>query len=285
MAAIFKPLAATGLLKPAGQCALKRMLPDNTFASGGATPFGHATVNFKKSATKSEIRTPEDPNRGIVGVDYSELSGSFDIEFSNLNRLGVTVAFQAKVQPYQQQAVAERTQTFKDVVANEWMELTTGEGANARGVVSSTVTAVKVDNVALPASSYRHDRQSGIVQLLTLPDGADMVDVTITFSALLVSASTRRDTAQLLQETVVRGRYLLRQNNLRGTNRKIVVPILGFGGDSGGDVQLIADSNDVVKVTASGTIEADYAQDPGYEYGWTVDLVDDAPAEDEGAGA
>lgn len=68
MAAKFQSLSAALLNKPTGQCAFQ--LEGTT----GLMPFGHATATFKKSSTKSEVRTPEDPARPIIATDYSELS-------------------------------------------------------------------------------------------------------------------------------------------------------------------------------------------------------------------
>lgn len=267
MAAIFKPLSAKDLLKPAGQCGIQLL------GSSAITPFGHATLTFKKSSTKSEVRTPEDPGRPIVATDYSELTGMVDIEFSNLNTLGLALAFMAKVKPYSQPLVAQRTDVFEGVNLNQWIELKDSPADDAQGIVNTVVATVTVEGEALVLDKhFKHDAKSGIVQIIAWPDDvADGADVSITFSAPAVAASPSRSSALLLQELVVRGRLILRQNNLRGVNRKLIVPQIAFGGDSG-DVQLIQDGNDIVKITATGTIEADYTQKPGYESGYTVDL-------------
>lgn len=273
MPAIFKPLSAKDLLKPSGQVGIQ--LDGET----NITPFGHATITFKKSSTKSEIRTPESPGREIIGTDYSELTGMFDIEFSNLNKLGLALAFMAKVVNYSQDVVASAPQTFKKVQLNQWLELkgkldADGVGlVSDRGLVSTVVTAVTYDGDPLVLGThYRHDSKSGAVQVIAVPDGADAdADVVVTRSAPAVAATPARSSALLLQTLVVRGRLFLRQNNLRGVNRKIIIPQVAFGGESG-DVQLIQDGNDIVKITSSGTIESDFSQAEGYENGWTVDL-------------
>ena len=267
MPAIFTPLSAKDLLKPAGQVGI--VLPGDD----GNTPFGHATMTFKKSSTKSEIRTPESPGREIVGTDYSELTGMVDIEFANLNVLGMALAFMAKVNKFEQTAVASRDKVFAGIRLFQWLELTENDGVDAQGLVNTVVTAVDIGGEpAVLNKHYKHDAKSGTVQIIEWPEGAeDGETVTVTYSAPQVTPAAGKSSALLLQELVVRGRLYLRQNNLRGVNRKIVIPQIAFGGENG-DVQLIQDGNDIVKVTCSGTIEADYTQKPGYENGWTVDL-------------
>ncbi len=268
MPAIMKPLSARDLLKPAGQVGIQ-LDGEKT-----VTPFGHATLTFKKSSTKSEIRTPESPGREIIGTDYSELTGMVDIEFANLNRLGMALAFMAKLKSFEQAAVAERTINLGAVQLNQWIELRASSAANALSVVNTTVTAVTAGGAALDLNThYKHDAKGGLVQIIALPDGtAADASIAVTFTAAKVDASPTRGSALLLQELVVRGRLILRQNNLRGVNRKLIIPQIAFGGESG-DVQLIQDGTDIVKVTASGTIEADYSQPEGYENGYTIDLV------------
>lgn len=273
MTAIFKPLSAKDLLKPSGQVGIQLEGED------AITPFGHATLTFKKSSTKSEIRTPESPGREIVGTDYAELTGMVDIEFSNLNKLGMALAFMAKVENFSQAAVPATTQVFANVSEFQWLELRTavdGDGKaepDAHGVVGSVVSAVTAGGTPLVLDThYKHDAPSGTLQIIGWPDGAeDGDDVSVTFTAPSVAATPARSRALLLQNLVVRGRLVLRQNNLRGRNRKLVIPQIAFGGESG-DVQLIQDGNDVVKVQVSGTIEADFTQKAGFENGWTEDL-------------
>ncbi|GJD97479.1 hypothetical protein [Methylobacterium iners] len=271
MAAVFKPLDARLLNKPSGQCAFQL---EGTTA---LVPFGHATCMFKKSETKTETRSPEDPSRPIIATDYSELTGMVDVEFGTLNVLGLRLSHMANVRPFTQAIVAAKSQTFPGAMVNEWLELKAGddaaEEAASAGLVNTSVTSVTVGGEALTPAQYRHDSKSGIVQVIMFPAEASLnEDVVVSFSAPAVAASAGRSVIELLQLLSLRGRFVLRQNNLRGTNRKIVIPTLNFGGESG-DVAWIADSNDITKVTTSATMEADYSQPPGMEYGYMVDLV------------
>ena len=271
MAAVFKPLDPKLLNKPSGQCAFQLR------GTTSLVPFGHATAMFKKTETKTEIRTPEEPGRGIIATDYSELSASVDIEFGTLNTLGLALSHMGNVKTFTQAAVPAKTQTFPGAMVNEWLELKDGdnaiEEAASIGLVKTTVTSVTLGGVELTPAQYRHDSKSGIVQVTVWPEGADLnEDVVVSFSAAKVDASANQGVVELLQLLYLSGRFVLRQNNLRGTNRKIVLSDLTFGGDSGGDVAWIADSNDITKVTTSGTMVADYSQKPGYEYGYMVDL-------------
>ncbi len=277
MSTIYKPLDPKLLNKPAGQCAFQ--LEGTT----SLVPFGHATVSFKTSATKSEVRTPEDPGRPIIATDYSELAGMVDVEFGTLNTLGLALGFMANVKPFTQEAVPAKVQTFKNVRVNQWLELKGGTDADADvqaamevshpGLVNTVVTAVTVGGDVIGAAMFRNDSKGGAVQVTMWPEGGSVEeDVTVAFSAPQVLGTSGKQVAELLQLLSLRGRFVLRQNNLRGQDRKIVIPKLVFGGDGGSDIQLIQDGNDVVKVKVSGTIEADYSQPPGLESGYMVDL-------------
>lgn len=266
MSAVFQPLSALGLSKPAGQVAIQLE------GSTALTPFGHATAVFKQSSTKSEIRTPEDPSRPVIATDFSELMGSVEIEFSNLNELGLALGFAANVKPYVQAAVPERTQPFAGVSALQWLELRENDGPTAQGLLNTVVTSVKVGGEVIAPATYRHDSKSGMVQITLWPEGADPTElVEVTFSAPAVTVIAGLNAAELLQRIVIRGRLVLRQNNIRGINRKVVVPKIAFGGE-GSEIQLIQDGTDVVKIRVTGTIEADYTQPPGREFGYVVDL-------------
>jgi len=274
MGTIYKPLSANGLLKPAGQCGFQLL------GQAGYTQFGHATLSWKKSSTKSEIRTPEDPGRPIIATDYSEQSGMVDIEFSNLNKLGMGLAFMANQRPYTQDAVASKTQTFRGAMLQEILELKGGanvvEEAAHAGLINTVVTSVEIGGEVVSPLTYRHDSKSGTIQITSWPEGAEAnEDVEVTFTAPAVTAAASVSAYDLLSSLFFRGRFMMRQNNLRGVNRKLIIPQLAFGGD-GGDVQMIQDGNDVVKISVSGTIEADYSQPTGRENGYLVDLVDSA---------
>ncbi|KQP33817.1 hypothetical protein ASF49_08090 [Methylobacterium sp. Leaf104] len=270
--AVFKPLDPKLLNKPSGQCAFQLR------GTSSLIPFGHATATFKKSSTKTEIRTPEEPGNGIIATDYGQLTGGVDVEFGTMNTLGLALSHLANVKPFTQALVPAKDQSFPGVMVNEWLELKAGDTAideaASIGLIGTVVTSVTVGGEVIPPATYRHDSKSGVVQIVVWPEGADVnEDVVVSFSAPAVMGTASTNVVELLQTLSLTGRFFLRQNNLRGTNRKIVVPQLTFGGE-GGDVQWIADgSGEVVKATASGSMEADYTQKAGYEYGYMIDLL------------
>lgn len=270
--AVFKTLDPNQYNSPSGQGAIQLE------GSTALTPIGDLMVTFDKTATKTEIRSNESPDRPVVATDYSEAGATVKITFRQMGVLGKALAFMGLSEKYTQTAVASKTQVFAGVTKLDWLELKAGANAAeekaSQGLVKTTVTAVTVAEEPLTLNvHYKHDSASGIVQIIEWPAGAEDGDeVEVTFTAAAVTSADGVDVVGILSRLSLRGRLVIRQNNRRGRNRKFVIPIISIGGDGGGSVNLVADSNDVQTVEVTATIETDDSQPAGRERGWVVDI-------------
>ena len=86
-----------------------------------------------------------------------------------------------------------------------------------------------------------------------------------------VAAGADRYVYKVFSEQQRRGKLVVRQNNRRGRNRKIVLARISVGGD--GEISVIGDSNEPTSITVTGKVERDENQPAGLERGYILDLV------------
>lgn len=236
---------------------------------------GDMTMDFEKSATKNEIKTSEAPGSPVVATDYDEITGSVKLVFRQLDEFALALAFMGEAKAYTQAAVAARTQTVNDMRVGDLIELKESDAANAQGLINTVVTAVEADGEVLTLNThYRHDSASGLLQIVDWPDGVeDGAVVEVSYSAPAITADAKRSLVEILQTTQFTARVVIRQNNKRGRNRKLVYPRITFGPESGSISIITAPgTNEPTAVEISGTLEFDTSQPQGRERGYIVDI-------------
>ncbi|KZC01402.1 hypothetical protein ABID82_004238 [Methylobacterium sp. PvP062] len=115
-------------------------------------------------------------------------------------------------------------------------------------------------------SHYNYDPLSGRVEVLVSPGAADQVD----FTAPAVTADMGRAFFRVLQFREIRGKLIIRENNLWGPNQDHVYPLVSFR--MNGSQNLIDNGKEPTKVEIDGLIEFDVTQPVGKERGYVVDL-------------
>ena len=111
MSAIFQLKSSALYNQPAGQGGL-------AFANDPAGILRYAgdmALDFEKSATKTEIKTNEDPSQPVVATDFNEITGTVRMTFRQLDEFALALAFMGEAKAFTQLAVASRTQTFEGV--------------------------------------------------------------------------------------------------------------------------------------------------------------------------
>lgn len=269
--AVFKFKDPSLYNQPAGQAGLAF----ENDPAGRLRYCGDLTMDFEKSATKTEIKTSEAPGSPVVATDFDEITGTVKMTFRQLDEFALALAFMGEAKSYVQAAVASRPQTINDVRLGDLLELKESDALNAQGVINTVVTAVEADGEVLTLGThYRHDSASGIVQIVDWPVGIDDgAVVEVTFSAPAITADAKRSLVEILQTTQFTARVVVRQNNKRGRNRKFVYPKITFGPESG-SVSIITapGTNEPTAVELTGTLEFDTRQPQGRERGYIVDI-------------
>ena len=264
MATIMKTLPATDFNISAGQAGIQ--FDGDDFI----TPIGDCTISVNKTKEETDIRTNESPDREIVATDVTSSDQTVSIVMRQLGIAGMNLAWGARDEEYIQSAIAvARTQEFLDVRMLSWLQLKSDAGGD---VVNTNVTAVEIGGEpGTLGIHYRHDTLSGLVQIIAAPAGAVGTDVEVTFTATAVAAGADRYVYKVFSEQQRRGKLVVRQNNRRGRNRKIVLARISVGGD--GEISVIGDSNEPTSITVTGKVERDENQPAGLERGYILDLV------------
>lgn len=130
-------------------------------------------------------------------------------------------------------------------------------------------TGAKVYGViftAIDYTKYNYDALSGRVEVIAPPAAADQV----AFTAPAVTAQMARAFFRVLQSREIRGKLVIRENNLWGPNQDHVYPLVSFR--MNGSQNLIDNGKEPTKVELDGLIEFDATQPVGHERGYVVDL-------------
>ncbi|MFH6786621.1 hypothetical protein [Methylobacterium sp. MA0201] len=224
-------------------------------------PLGSCKLGLTVKTELQDLRTNEERTRPIIDQVVTDLNGEIDGEFYSADPFIMAVTHAAV--PYEnwtQVAMANGTKQFANVRAGDRTVLRDNAGNRLYNVIVGEIT---------PAGAARVDARTGRVAFLV-----DAANVTIAFTAAEITDQDRKHFMRFFSKPLIRGTFMLQQDNAEGTNYDYTFPRVTFS--TSGTINLVQNDNAVSSIQTKMQILFDPTQKPGFERGWATAIGDPA---------